>query len=192
MTEGPSTQALAASTQNAEHPFLERVRRAFEMLLLRADAIDDVLGDDTAFLSGLAIVALAGVASAVGSDLSIPGYVGLALLYVVASVVLAGIVHLAARLVLGASAEFMRFYRAFAHSYLILWITGIPVIQAFFTWALAAWMLAVVVYIAERCYRLERVQAVAVVGIPVVALFVLAGLVNGVMAVVALVSGWLF
>lgn len=172
--------------------FLDRIRRAFDMLLLRTDAIDAVLADTGAFLPALAIVALAGAATAAGAGAWLGGYLGSAAAYVLLSLLLAAAVHLGATMGLKARADFVTFYRGLGSTYLLIWVAGIPIVQAFFTWMLLAWQLAVMVLVAERCYRIERVQAAAVVCIPAIGGLFLALLVSSMLALASVFVGWIF
>jgi hypothetical protein len=182
----------AAAAEAPEPGFLDRIRRAVDVLRFQRAAIDEVATDRNAVLPAAAIVALAGVAAANGAGLFLPAYVGMAALYVVASVVLAGIIHLGATQVLGARADFLSFYAAFAQTYLLLWLVGIPLVERFMTWGLWAWQVAAAVYIAERVYRLARVRAAGVVLVPLAVLLLVVGLLSGFFALFALVTGWLF
>jgi len=181
-----------ATSDAIEVGFLARIRRAVDVLRFRAAAIDDVTGDAAGTVSAGAIVALAGVAAANDSGLFLPAYVGMAALYLVVSVVIAGVIHLGATRVLGARGEFLAFYRAFAQTYLLLWLVGVPIVQVLLTWALWAWQIAVSVYCAERVYRLARVRAVGVVLVPLAALLLVVGLLSSFFALLALMTGWLF
>lgn len=172
--------------------FLDRVRSGIDILRFRAAAVDTVLDDEGAFVPALGMAALAGVAAAAGSAASVAGGVALAISYLALSLAFAGAVHLGARVVLEARADFVRFYRAFGHTYLALWLVGIPLVQALFAWGLVAWQIAATVFIAERAYRIERVQAVAVVGVPLLVALLLALLLNSLLALAALVSGVVF
>jgi hypothetical protein len=171
--------------------FLEQIRRAVDVLRLRADAVDAVTADRSATPGALLIVALAGVAAASDAGLFLPAYVGMAVLYVVVSLAVAGILHLGATQVLGARGEFLAFYRAFAQSYLLLWLVGVPIVQAFLLWALWAWQVAVTCYCAERVYRLARVRAVGLVVVPLFAVLLTIGLLSSFLALFALVTGWI-
>ncbi len=90
-----------------------------------------------------------------------------------------------------AKRDFLAFYRPFGHTYLAFWIIGIPVIQAFFGWAIWLWQLAAVVFVAERVYGLDRVRAVALIAGPAVGALVAVAVFNGALAMIAPVVGWL-
>ena len=187
-----STELPANATEQAARGFLDRIRTAFDILRLRTAAVDACLADEGAFIAAVAIVGLAGVAGAVAAGAGVGGHLASVLAYVLVSVVYAAAVHLGATVIADGDGDFIAFYRALGHTYLALWITGIPLIQAFFTWALWLWQLAAIVLIAERVYRLERAKAVAVVGVPAAVGLFLALLFNGLIAMKALLAGWLF
>lgn len=191
-SDSSGTNALGGGSTTAagERGFLDRIRNAFDILSFRPAAVDELVGDSGAFAPALAIVALAGIAAAAGSGAWLVGYVGSAISYVLLSLLFAATVHLGATLVLGSRSDFVTFYRGVGYTYLVLWIAGIPVVNAFLIWALWAWQLAAVVFVAQRCYRLDRVQAVAVVCIPAAAGIFLALLLSGMVALATLVGGW--
>lgn len=180
-----------AAESSAGTGFLEQIRRAVDVLRLRDGAIDAVAADRSATLGAIAIVALAGVAAASDAGLFLPAYVGMATLYVVVSLAVAGIIHLGATRVLGSRGDFLAFYRTFAQSYLLLWLVGVPIVQALLLWALWAWQLAVTCYCAERVYRLARVRAVGAVLVPLVAVLLMIGLLSSFLALFALLTGWI-
>lgn len=186
----------AVSAADAAGPrgsgLLERIRAAFDVLRLRTRAVDAAIADEGAFAHALAIVALAGVAVGVGRSASLPGTLATAAAQVLGSLLLAGVIHLGARLVLDADQSFVRFYRAFGLTYLIFWASGIPIVYALFRWLLWAWQLAAVVLVTERAYRLDRVKAALLVGIPVLCGLVLMAVFNGLVALVGLVTGAIF
>jgi len=170
--------------------FLDRIRLAVEMLAFRASAIDAVAGDSGAFVPGVAIVALAGVARSADYGLFVPAYVGNAIVMVVWSLILAAMVHLVATQVFAARRRFLPLYRVVSHTYLLLWIVGIPVVERFFIPLLAVWQLAVIAYATERIYRLDRTRAVAAVLLSALIGLLALAMLSGFVALGALVS-WL-
>lgn len=186
-----TANGVAAPETAAEPGFLAQIRRAVDVLRLRADAIDAVATDRNATLGAFAIVALAGVAAASDAGLFLPAYLGMAVAYVLVSLAVAGVIHLGASQVLRARGDFLAFYRAFAQTYLLLWLVGVPLVQALLLWGLWAWQIAVTCYCAERVYRLARVRAVGVVVVPLLALLLAIGLLSSFLALFALLTGWL-
>lgn len=180
------------AARHGEQGLLDRIRTAFEILCFRKAAVDEAVHDAGGFPYALAVVALAGVAVGVGRGLQLPGIVLFALLQLATSLLLAGAIHLGARLALDSEQDFVRFYRAFGLTYLLFWLTGVPIVHALLRWALWAWQIAAAVLVAERAYGLERVRAALVVGIPILGALFLLALLNGLMMLGALVSGTLF
>lgn len=183
---------MSRAAGSAGRDFLERIRTAVDVLRLRAGAVDAALADEGGFAPAMTIVALAGVAEAAGTAAPLAVAAGLVIVQLLASLLLAAVVHLGARLTIDPRADFIRFYRAFGYTYLAVWLTGIPIVHALFGWGLWLWHIAAAVYVAERCYRVERVRAVLLVGLPVAAGLVLTLLFHGVVAMAALLGGPLF
>ena len=170
---------------------LERIRAALDILRFRAAAVDQAIHDEGVFLAAATIAALAGVATASGFGSSLAGHLGYSVVYLAGSFLFAGVIHLGAVVVLNAKRDFRAFYRPFGHTYLVRWIIGIPVMQAFFGWAVWLWQLAAVVFVAERVYGLDRVRAIVLIAVPAVAVLVVAVVFNGTLALMALMVNWL-
>ena len=178
----------AAASDDLRGGALGRIRSAFDILRFRAAAVDEASNDEGAFLAAATIAALAGIAAAAGFGSSLAGHLGYSVVYLAGSFLFAGVIHLGAVVVLNAKRDFLAFYRPFGHTYLALWIIGIPVIQVFFGWAVWLWQLASVVFIAERVYGLDRGRAVALIAVPAVAGLVVAVVFNGALT---LMASWL-
>ncbi|MFW6198767.1 MAG: hypothetical protein ACOC5E_02980, partial [Acidobacteriota bacterium] len=99
--------------------------------------------------------------------------------------------HLLATVAFEGRGSFQAFFGVFGHTYLLAWILGVPVIEAFFRWPVRIWQVAVVAYVLERVYSLERVRAVAAVAIGVVTILLVALVFHAVAALVALAAAWI-
>ncbi len=188
-SSGPMIDAAASDDQHDSA--LARIRSALDILRFRAVAVDAVSSDDDAFPAAMVIASLAGIAAAAGTSLSFAGHLGYSVVYLAGSFLFAAVVHLGAVVFLDAKRDFLAFYRPFGHTYLALWIIGIPVIEAFFGWAVWLWQLAAVVLVAERVYDLDRVRAVALVVVPAIAAPVVVAGSAGALALMAMLAGWL-
>ncbi len=190
-SSAPLVDAAAATEDQHDSP-LDRIRSALDILRFRVAAVDRASADDDAFPAAMVIAALAGIAAAAGSGLSLAGHVGYSLVHLVASFLFAAVIHLGAVVVFDAKRDFLAFYRPFGHTYLALWIIGIPVVQAFFGWAVWLWQLAAVVFVAERVYGLDRVRAVALIVVPALVALIVTVAFSGALALMAMLAGWLF
>lgn len=186
---GRATTVKAAGS--GEERFLHRIRRGVDMLRFDGSAIDELAADGGAFLQALAVVALAGTAAAAGAGRHLGGIVSFAIANTLMAMLNALVLHLLATMAFEGRGTYRRFFRAFGHSYLLVWILGVPVIEAFFRWPVRIWQVAVIAYVVERVYGLERLRAIATVAILVVALALLAGVFHSIAALVALIGGWL-
>lgn len=161
------------ATQSPFDNFIEYVKQALEIVKLQPEAIDRASKDENAFTMGLIVIAVGGVAMAIGS-LAIFGVVAFPILLIVGAFIGAGIFHLLATLAFKGEGEFIQFFRPFSLAYVLTWVNVVPLLNVVLGFVAWIWMLAVTVLIVERTYSLERPQAIATVAIPVVVLFVLA------------------
>ncbi len=152
--------------------FVGYVKQAIEIIQLKGDAIDRARGDEEAFTMGLVIIGLAGIGAAIGSLFPV-GLVVFPLMYAVGAFVFAAIVHLLATMVFKGEGEFIEFFRPYSLAYVLHWVNVVWVLNMVLGWVAGLWMLVVTVVCVERCYKLDRAQAIATVAIPVAVLFIL-------------------
>ena len=155
---------------NPLESFLAYVRRAFDIVQLKTDAIDEIAGDEAAFSMGLAIIALGGVATSIGTFAPF-GVIAYPVFFIVGAFIAAGIFHLIATLAFKAEGDFMTFFRPFSHGYLLFWAMIVPVLNFLVIWWAAwLWLLVVAVIDVEQVYKLDRPKAIATVAIPAAAM----------------------
>lgn len=152
--------------------FVGYVKRALQIVQLNGDEIDAVKGDEEAFTMGLVIIALSGVASAVGSMAPF-GVVVLPVFYLIGAFIGSGILHLIATVAFKGEGEFLDFFRPFSFAYILTWVSVVWVLNLVLTPLAGIWMCVVWVVCVERVYGLDRPKAIATVAIPVVVLTVL-------------------
>jgi hypothetical protein len=178
---------MAEPTEAKENPvekFVDYVQNAFEIIQLNTEQIDRTAKDEGAFIMGLVIIALAGIASAIGT-FNFPGLVFNPVLMVVAAFLVAGLLHLLATMLFKGEGDFLEFFRPVSHTYILYWVTVVP----FLGWLLAPlaglWGMVVTVLIVERVYNLDRAKAIATVAIVVGAFMLLFIIFGGMLAVFA-------
>jgi len=158
--------------QNPVESFIDYVQKALEIIQLKTEQIDSTAKDEGAFIMGLVMIALAGVASAIGR-FDLPGLIFNPVLFVVFAFIWTGLLHLLATLLFKGEGDFMEFFRPTSHTYILYWVMVVP----FLGWALAPlagiWSLVVSVLIIERIYGLDRAKAIATVAIVVGAFMLL-------------------
>jgi len=176
---------MAEPTEANKNPiesFVDYVYNAFEIVQLKTDQIDSTAKDEGAFVMGLVIIALAGVAGAIGT-FSMRGLVFYPVLAVVGAFLFTGLLHLLATLLFKGEGDFLEFFRPASHTYILHWVMVVPVLG----WALAPiagiWGLVVSVLIVERIYGLDRAKAIATVAIVVGAFMLLSIILVSMMAV---------
>ena len=152
--------------------FVEYVKRALEIVQLNTDEIDSVKGDEEAFTIGLVIIALSGVAAAIGSMAPF-GVVVLPVFYFIGAFIGSGILHLIATVAFKGEGEFLDFFRPFSFAYVLTWVSVVWVLNFVLTPLAFVWMCVVWVVCVERVYGLDRPKAIATVAIPVVVITVL-------------------
>lgn len=166
MTEPTETQ------KNPVESFVEYVQDALEIIQLKTEQIDKTAKDEGAFVMGLVIIALAGIASAIGT-FNFPGLIFNPVLSIVGAFLVTGLLHLLATLLFKGEGDFLEFFRPVSLTYILYWVMVIP----FLGWALSPlagiWGLVVSVLIVERVYGLDRAKAIATVAIVIGAFMML-------------------
>ncbi len=147
--------------------FVNAVRRGWQMVQLDRAAVREVLGDQDALVPSLVILAISGVASAIG-QLNFAGIIVYPVLLPLVYFVCVGIVHLAAGL-LGGSGRYLPAYCGYGHGVgLLHWVTIIPFVGPFIGFFAMIWGLVVGVVIVEENYALSRGKAIVAVLVPTV------------------------
>ncbi len=166
MTEPTETQ------KNPVETFVDYVQDALKIIQLKTEQIDKTAKDEGAFVMGLVIIALAGVASAIGT-FNFPGLIFNPVLSIVGAFLVTGLLHLLATLLFKGEGDFLEFFRPVSLTYILYWVMVIP----FLGWALSPlagiWGLVVSVLIVERVYGLDRAKAIATVAIVIGAFMML-------------------
>ena len=151
--------------------FVDNIKKGIEIIKLNKEVSKEVAKDENATMMGILIVALAGVAAAVG------GLNPLIILFAVPAVLFGsfigvGIYHILAKL-FGGTADFMEFYRATSHTYVAQWISAIPMLGFFLSPLIMLWMIVVNVVILESVHELSRGKAIIVALIPLIILVII-------------------
>lgn len=152
--------------------FVEYLKQSIDIIQLNEDAIDQARGDEEAFMMGLVIIALGGIAEAIGSMSSF-GLVFYPVIYVFSAIIFAVILHLLATMLFKGSGDFIDFFRPYSLAFVLSWVNAIWVLNSVLAWVAGFWMLIVTGSILERNYSLDRSRAIATVAIPVVVLLIL-------------------
>jgi hypothetical protein len=154
--------------------FTAAISRGWRMIQLDRSAAREVLGDQDALIPSLVIIAISGVAAAIG-QLNIAGIFVLPILMPIFYFVCVGIVHLAAS-VLGGSGSYLPTYCGYGHGVgLLYWVTVIPIVGPIIGFFAMIWGLVVGVVIVEENYALSRGKAIVAVLVPAVLCCVCAG-----------------
>jgi hypothetical protein len=152
--------------------FVEYVKQALEIIQLKPEAIDRARQDDEAFTMGLVIIALGGVAAAIGS-INPFGVIFLPVMFIIAAFIFVAIVHLMATLVFKGEGEFLELFRPLGLAHVLTWVNVIWILNVILGPLAGLWMLVVAVVCVERTYKLDRGKAIAAVAIPVAVLFLI-------------------
>lgn len=174
MTEPTETK------QNPVESFVDYVQDALEIVQFKTGQIDKTAKDEGAFVMGMVIIALSGIALAIGR-FDFPGLVFNPVLAVVFAFIWTGLLHLLATLVFKGEGDFIEFFRPISHAYVLLWAMVIPFFWFPLGMIAGLWAAAVCVLIVERIYGLDRARAIATVAIPIGAFLLLLFVFGGMM-----------
>ena len=166
------TEQQTQTAGNWLDSFVEYVKQAVDIIQLNEEEIDRARGDEEAFTMGLVIIALGGLAAAIGT-VSPFGVIALPVFFVVGAFIGAAILHLLATVAFGGEGEFMEFFRPFSLAYIVTWVNVVWILNTVLAPLAWLWICVVAVICVERNYGLERTRAVATVAIPVLVVFAL-------------------
>ncbi len=153
--------------------FFDYVKMGWEVIKLKAEAIEKLAAEEKGFGPAIAIIAIGGACGALGTIQAAPLFVVFAVAALVGMFIFTGIVHFAATSFLGGKGEFKPFFVPVGCGALITWATIIPVIGPLLSWLAGIWLLVVSVLVTEKVYGLDRGKAVVAVAIPVVILLII-------------------
>ncbi|MEN3044167.1 MAG: YIP1 family protein [Candidatus Hydrothermales bacterium] len=148
------------------------IERALNIIQLKEEAIKEASEKRENFLWSILIVAIAGIAGAIGSLKIIPGIITLPILAVILSFIGIGILWIIAR-ILGGKGEYISYYIPIAMTYILQWVSVVPFIGAFLSTLAGIWIIVVTVKITQIVHQLDLAKAIVVVLIPVVVAFFL-------------------
>jgi hypothetical protein len=139
------------------------VLKGLEIVKLNGSAAREAARDEEAFVPGILIVAIGGLASGLSSLFWMGGARGLIfgpIAAVIGSFIGVAVVYGVAYL-LGGRGGYLELYRAVALGYVIGWLQIIPIVGGI----AMLWMLPMLVIILENAWNMERGKAIAVVAI---------------------------
>ncbi|HEY4706292.1 MAG TPA: YIP1 family protein [Thermodesulfobacteriota bacterium] len=145
------------------------LRKAVEIIKLRKEAAEEAANDEAALLPGILILAIGGLAVAIGAMLQgivrepveAAFFIFFApILNVLIFSLFISVFHAIARL-FGGKASFQAYYRAAALASIVSWVQIVPVVGT----VLSIWTLPVNVIVLEGVHKLRRIEAVAVVSL---------------------------
>ena len=162
----------------------ESVKKGIEIVKLNGTVMEEVAKTPALTGMGVLIIVLAGVAYAIGS-LNLVGIILFPISFIIGTFIGFGIFHLLA-LLFGGKAKFGEFYRTMSHSYVLYWVSVIPVIGIFLAGLVGLWELVVTVFALKNVHQLSTAKAIIVLLIPVII-----GIIIGVAVGVALMAAFL-
>lgn len=149
--------------------FKKYLRTSLDIVMLKGRAAQEAASDPLAFAPGLAVLAIGGLAVALGAVFEgVVSTTAEALFLVILSPVLhilmftvfIAMFHGVARL-FGGKATFQEYYRATALSWIVTWAQAVPYAGAL----LSLWSIPVNIVVLESVHKLRRIEAVAVIAV---------------------------
>lgn len=147
--------------------FMDYLKKGWEVVQLKTDAVDQLAADEKAFGPAIGILAIGGVCGAIGT-LNLPGLVMFPVMRIIGYFIFIGIIHFAATTFFGGKGEFKAAFTPPAIASFIAWVAVVPFLGPMVAMLAGLWMLVVTVLTVERVYGLDRGKAVVAVAIPVV------------------------
>lgn len=150
--------------------------KGLRILRLDGTAAIDVAKDEKAFLPGVLILVIGGVAAGAGMLMTGAGasqdamflIFAMPFLNVVSYGLFMFVFHLVARL-FGGKATFREYFRAVSFGSMITWIQVVPLLGM----AASLWSIPVNIFILEKVHGLRRIEAVAIMSMMMLAALVM-------------------
>ncbi len=159
------------------------------ILKLDVEAIREAAGDEELTASAVIVVAIAGVASAIGTLHIFPGILTNPIMTVVGSFIGVGILFLLAKL-FGGTGNFLSYYRPLGLAYALQWVAVIPVAGSFLAMITGIWMTVVAIVVTREVHGFSTGKAALVVLIPVILLMILVMMLVGLLGLAAIQAGF--
>lgn len=151
--------------------FKKYLKKSLEILKLKGEAAQEAASDERAFRPGLLILAIGGLAVAVGAVFE--GQVATAetaemvffllfapVINIVMFSIFIAVFHAVARL-FGGKASFQEYYRATSLAWIISWAQAVPVLGTI----VSLWSIPVNVVVLKSVHKLRTLEAVAVMAV---------------------------
>ena len=147
--------------------FGDYIKKGWEVVQLKGEAIDLLAQDEDAMGPALGILAIGGVAAAIGI-LQPLGIIYMPILRLIGAFIFVGIMHFCATTFFGGTGGFKAVFIPLCCATLISWIGVIPLIGPVLAVLAGIWLLVVSVVVVERAHAIDRGKAIVVVAIPLV------------------------
>ncbi|MEN3045710.1 MAG: YIP1 family protein [Candidatus Hydrothermales bacterium] len=168
--------------------FVKVIEKVLYIIQLKEEAIKEVSEKRENLPWAILVVVIAGIASAIGSLKIIPGIITLPILAVILSFIGVGILWVVAR-ILGGKGEYIPYYIPIAMTYILHWVSVIPIIGGFLSTLASIWMIIVAVKVTQTVHQLDLARAIIVVLIPIAIAFFLSILIGAAALTVAGLKG---
>ncbi len=158
---------------------VDYLKKGWEAAQLKMEAIESLATDEKAFVPAIGILAIGGLAMAIGT-LNPRGIILFPIIFVVGAFVALGLMHLAATLIFGAKGDFKSLVNVIGCASIIRWVAVVPLLGPALMVLSGLWLLVVGVLTVEKGYELDRGKSVVVVAVPVVLALILGALFSAV------------
>jgi len=180
--------------------FGDYILQGAEILQIKPKAIREAAGDGKSLPFGVAFIAIAGVAMALGSW-TLPGLILFPLVLLARVALHTALIHFLSTSGFGGQGTYAGLFRPVALSWLFDWVLVVglvvnfvpllgPALMILLGLVITLWKLVVDTVIVETVYGLERHKAIAVVGI-VIALLIALALLFSFLFGAAFIGSWL-
>ncbi len=147
--------------------FGDYLKKGWEAVQLKGEAIDLLAQDEEAMGPAIGILAIGGVAAAIGV-LQPLGIIYMPILRLIGAFIFVGIMHFCATTFFGGTGGFKAVFTPLACASLISWIGVIPLVGPVLAVLAGLWLLVVAVVSVERAHAIDRGKAIVVVAIPLI------------------------
>ncbi|MFW6311757.1 MAG: hypothetical protein ACOC1K_05930 [Nanoarchaeota archaeon] len=153
--------------------YSENIKDSFKILGLNEQALIKVSKDEKATGYGLLTLIIAGIAMAI-SQLNPFGLVIYPIFLIIGTFIGYSIYHFLAKFILGGKATGSEYFRSLSNSFVLNWLTFIPIVGVFLQFITNIWLTVVHVFILHKVHKLSMLKSIILVLLPmIIAIFVI-------------------
>ena len=152
--------------------FGDNIKNSFKILGFNENSLIDISNNEKATGFGFLTLAIAGIAMAI-SQLNPLGIIVNPIALIIGLFIGYSIFHFIAKFILGGQATGIQYFRSLSNSFVIYWITFIPIIGVYLQFIAGLWLMVINIFILHKVHKLSMAKAVILGLLPLIVLLIL-------------------